>query len=140
MSLPQRRSTVPGRSGAEHGAHRASGAEESAPPRPRPYPTPRERQDEPEVPVLGDAGPAPAPNGNGQSTSAGLPIRVRQASLAPGLRRPRVESNEPTQAVPTHTADQARLRFAAFQQGMTAGRQANENSTDTVTENRNSDG
>ncbi|WP_344319501.1 sensor histidine kinase [Actinocatenispora thailandica] len=140
VSLPQRRSTVPGRSGAEHGAHRASGAEESAPPRPRPYPTPRERQDEPEVPVLGDAGPAPAPNGNGQSTSAGLPIRVRQASLAPGLRRPRVESNEPTQAVPTHTADQARLRFAAFQQGMTAGRQANENSTDTVTENRNSDG
>lgn len=140
VSLPRRVSTGPGRAGAEHGAHRASGAEESAPPRPRPYPTapPRERYDEPEVPVLGEPAPAPAPSG--QSTTAGLPVRVRQASLAPGLRRARAESHEPAQAVPTHTADQARLRFAAFQQGMRAGREANQNSADTVSENRNSDG
>jgi hypothetical protein len=88
--------------------------------------------------VLGEPAPAPAPSG--QSTTAGLPVRVRQASLAPGLRRARAESHEPAQAVPTHTADQARLRFAAFQQGMRAGREANQNSADTVSENRNSDG
>jgi hypothetical protein len=67
------------------------------------------------------AEPAKAEPENGETTEDGLPKRVRQASLAPQLRRPAgSRPDEPT--VPLRSPEQMRSIMSALQQGTTRGR------------------
>ncbi|WP_256107470.1 nitrate- and nitrite sensing domain-containing protein [Streptomyces sp. ODS05-4] len=81
------------------------------------------------VPAAGD-GDAAAPETTGQPFLAGLPRRVRQASLAPQLRRPQTGGDRPAaQDRPAAAADdfdrdaeEVRSRMAAMQRGWQRGR------------------
>ncbi|MEV5412283.1 nitrate- and nitrite sensing domain-containing protein [Thermopolyspora sp. NPDC052614] len=71
-------------------------------------------------------GPSPAQPGRKPVTNgtyAGLPRRVRQASLAPQLRNKPAPLSAPTPGpVPERSPDEARALFSAFQQGVRRGR------------------
>ncbi len=72
------------------------------------------------------AGPSPAQPGRKPATNgtfAGLPRRVRQASLAPQLRnKPAPLSAPPAEPAAERSPDEARALFSAFQQGVRRGR------------------
>jgi signal transduction histidine kinase len=55
-------------------------------------------------------------------TYAGLPRRVRQASLAPQLRNKPAPLSAPTGPIAERSPDEARALFSAFQQGVRRGR------------------
>ncbi|MEV6299715.1 nitrate- and nitrite sensing domain-containing protein [Actinoplanes sp. NPDC051861] len=77
----------------------------------------------PPVPALGIAAPAPASivDGPDEDTAAleNLPRRVRQANLAPQLRKPVVQ---PESTAPERTPEQVRTLMSALQLGTTRGR------------------
>jgi signal transduction histidine kinase len=69
----------------------------------------------------GPAEPAPEPASRPETTREGLPIRVRQASLAPQLRE-RAPEEEDSQ--PLRTPEEVRTMMSALQRGTTRGRLA----------------
>lgn len=106
---------------------------EARPPAPRPAETPRPRptpaRSEPAPPVVREPAPAePAaetPSKVDGGTHLGLPKRVRQANLAPGLRNgpPRPGPNGPeTPSAPQRTPEEIRKMMSSYQRGTTRGR------------------
>ncbi|WP_328924590.1 nitrate- and nitrite sensing domain-containing protein [Streptomyces sp. NBC_00190] len=81
------------------------------------------------VSVVPQPAPAPAPGGPGApatpgAASAGLPRRVRQASLAPQLKNTRAAASDTAATAPMadRDAEDVRTRMSALQRGWTAGR------------------
>ncbi|MGW0753137.1 nitrate- and nitrite sensing domain-containing protein [Streptomyces sp. NPDC002587] len=81
------------------------------------------------VSVVPQPAPAPAPGGPGSpaapgAASAGLPRRVRQASLAPQLKNAPAAAPDPAATAPVadRDAEDVRTRMSALQRGWTAGR------------------
>ncbi|MEU9256010.1 nitrate- and nitrite sensing domain-containing protein [Streptomyces sp. NPDC048270] len=68
--------------------------------------------------------PAPAPGPGDAPADAGLPRRVRQASLAPQLRNTAAAASENAATAPLRDrdAEDVRTRMSALQRGWTAGR------------------
>ena len=98
---------------------------------------PKEAEPDAPTPPTGSPAPASGPSQPGPAkrqpitngTYAGLPRRVRQASLAPQLRnKPGPLSAPPPQAAPERSPDEARALFSAFQQGVRRGRLDSERS------------
>ncbi|MGW6540383.1 nitrate- and nitrite sensing domain-containing protein [Streptomyces sp. NPDC055011] len=133
-----RRLDEPGR------AHPAPGADRRPPQRAtgpmlvpvRPEGTDARREDPPAEPASTDArpAPAPAPPAPAPAPLAGLPRRVRQASLVPQLREPEQPAGTAPTAGPAPTdrpaaeddferdAEEVRARMAAMQRGWQRGR------------------
>ncbi|HEY3504001.1 MAG TPA: nitrate- and nitrite sensing domain-containing protein [Actinocatenispora sp.] len=114
------------------GAPRSTEAPRPEPPRPdRTRPEPPPAAPEPVVPEPARAearaeSSAPTPSKVDGGTHLGLPKRVRQANLAPGLRNgpPRPGPNGPeTPSAPQRTPDEIRKMMSSYQRGTTRGRE-----------------
>ncbi|MEV4757353.1 nitrate- and nitrite sensing domain-containing protein [Micromonospora sp. NPDC049559] len=75
-------------------------------------------------PAAGGAAGASAGGDQPRRTEQGLPVRVRQAGLAPGLRGPRPDPGEFTRSLPPRPPEEVRRMMSAYQHGTLRGRQA----------------
>ncbi|WP_255597660.1 hypothetical protein [Micromonospora sp. RL09-050-HVF-A] len=86
------------------------------------------RPSTPTVAVAGDARTAdadadpPSPTVEGPVTDAGLPVRVRQANLAPELRDPPTGGETGAGAAVRRAPEQVRQMMSAYQSGTRRGR------------------
>ncbi|MFE6780017.1 nitrate- and nitrite sensing domain-containing protein [Streptomyces sp. NPDC057702] len=131
VSLPRRRHPVlvsdHGRpvDAPRPGRDQRFGGQQARPVEPVPDPDPTLSVQRPAQPATRSAAPAPG---------AGLPRRVRQASLAPQLKKEPAQAEpepQPDDSDPQRDAEMARAKMASLQRGWQRGRQQHTTSADS---------